>query len=65
VARGSEGPSSDVDLLVSLDSGRTLFDIARLEDELEQLLGCPVDVATDRELADDVKATAAIEARAL
>lgn len=49
-ARGEESSTSDVDVLVSLDAGRTLLDLARLEERLEQLLGRPVDVVTESDL---------------
>ena len=44
VARGEEGPDSDVDFLVDMTSGRTLLDLAHLFLDLEDLLGCKVDV---------------------
>lgn len=43
VARG-EPEAGDVDFLVDLDAGRGLLDVARLRGELEDLLGCDVDV---------------------
>lgn len=46
VARGDVHASSDLDLLVDLDDGRTLVDLASLREELGELLGAPVDVAT-------------------
>lgn len=46
VARGDEGPGSDVDVLVELDDRRGLFDQAALQRGLEDLLGCPVHVMT-------------------
>jgi hypothetical protein len=46
VARGEAGHSSDVDILVELEPGRTLLDHAALMLELEELLGCEVDVVT-------------------
>lgn len=46
VARGQQQPGSDVDLLVDLEPGRTFFDVAALHDELEEMLGCDVDVIT-------------------
>ena len=46
VARGQARPGSDVDLLVDLDRGTSLFGLSAMEIELEQLLGCPVDVVT-------------------
>lgn len=46
VARGEQEAGSDVDLLVDMQPGRTLFDVAALHDDLEALLGRPVDVIT-------------------
>ncbi len=40
-----EEPANDVDILVDLEEGRSLLDLARLHVELEDLLGCDVDVA--------------------
>jgi len=45
VARG-EPDARDVDLLVDLEQGRSLLDLARLHLDLEDCLGCKVDVAT-------------------
>ena len=44
VARGEAGADSDVDFLVDMGSGRTLLDLAHLFIDLEDLLGCKVDV---------------------
>ena len=44
VARGDNSETSDVDILVRFDSGRTLLDHAGLIGELEDLLGVKVDV---------------------
>jgi hypothetical protein len=41
---------SDIDLLVEMEPGRSLFDLGGLQYELEQLLGCPVDLVTQRGL---------------
>lgn len=46
VARGDQGPGSDVDVLVEMGDRRGLFDIAALQRNLEDLLGCPVHVMT-------------------
>ena len=63
VARGDTNPTSDVDFLVDLKDGRTLFDLGGLLMDLQDLLGCDVDVTTeaglrprvaDRVLADAV-----------
>jgi predicted nucleotidyltransferase len=50
VARGEASPDSDVDFLVDLEPGRTLLDHGQLQADLEDLLGCRVDVITDRGL---------------
>ena len=50
VAQGTDGPESDLDLLVDLTPGTSLFTLARLEDELAELLGTGVDVVPARNL---------------
>jgi len=50
VARGEADEASDLDLLVELDPGRSLLDLGGLQFELEALLGCRVDVVTERGL---------------
>jgi predicted nucleotidyltransferase len=55
VARGEAGLDSDLDLLVELDKGRSLLDHAALVIELEALLGCKVDVATEQGLRPRVR----------
>lgn len=52
VARGEDGPGSDLDLLVDLDDSASLFDLARMHLELEELLGTRVDVLDGRGLRD-------------
>ena len=39
VARGDDGPGSDVDVLVDFGPGRSLLDLVGLEQDLEELLG--------------------------
>ena len=46
VARGEDGPASDVDFLVDFNSGSSLFDVIRLQDELEALLGVSMDLVS-------------------
>ncbi len=55
VVRGEADAASDIDLLVTLQPGTTLLDHAALILELEDLLGCKVDVASDRGLRPRVK----------
>jgi predicted nucleotidyltransferase len=50
VARGQADAGSDVDFLVEMEPGRSLFDLGGLQYELERLLGRPVDVVTERGL---------------
>jgi uncharacterized protein len=58
VARGEDTDDSDVDFLVSLEPGRTLLDLARLEISLEQLLGRRVDVVTEAGLLEPIRSRA-------
>lgn len=46
VARDDNREDSDVDFLVELEKGRTLFDLAGFMADMRDLLGAPVDVAT-------------------
>ena len=46
VARGQADQNSDVDFLVDLAPGRSLFDLGGLLMDLHNLLGCEVDVVT-------------------
>jgi predicted nucleotidyltransferase len=46
VARGEAEPDSDLDVLVDLDEEAGLLQLAALESELEDFLGCPVHVVT-------------------
>lgn len=63
VARGEDGPDSDVDLLVDLEPGTGLLSLGRMEVELTELLGRPVDLVPARMLKPRVAAT--VEAVAL
>lgn len=55
VARGQFGPDSDVDLLVKLDTGRSLLDLIAIKQDLEDLLGCAVDVVTEAALSPYIR----------
>lgn len=46
VARGDEGPQSDIDFLVDFEKGSSLFDLLHIMQELEKLLGRSVDVVS-------------------
>jgi len=55
LARGEDVPASDVDLLVDLEPGRTLLDLAGFRREAEEVLGTPVDVATTDMLKERIR----------
>ncbi len=65
VARGEAGPESDLDLLIDLEPGRSLLDHAALLLELEAILGCKVDVVTERGLRTRIRERVLREAVAL
>ena len=65
VARGEERPDSDIDFLVSLQTGRSLLDLARLLRELEALLGREVDVVTEAGLRPRIRPQVLKEVRPL
>ena len=56
VARGEDGPESDLDLMVRLPEGAGLFAIARFAEELEALLQVRVDVVPEGSLKQRVRA---------
>ena len=47
VARGEAGAASDLDVLVDFEPGRSLLDQVGFEQDLEALLGCPVEVVAE------------------
>lgn len=47
VARGEAGERSDIDFLVEFEPGQSLLDHSGLVNDLEELLGCKVDVVTE------------------
>jgi len=55
VARGEADEASDVDVLVELESGRSLMDLGGLLMDLQKLLGRRVDVVTERGLRTRIR----------
>ena len=55
IARGEADEKSDVDLLVEMEPGRSLFDMGGMLMELEALLGCRVDIVTERGLKKRIR----------
>ena len=47
VVRGDARPDSDIDFLVDMEGGRSLLDLVKLSQDLEELLHRKVDVLTD------------------
>jgi predicted nucleotidyltransferase len=62
VARGTEGPDSDVDLLVELEPDARPFEILVLGAELEAALGVSVDVGTPESLRPHLRSEVLAEA---
>lgn len=62
LARGEDLASSDIDLLVDLEPGRTLLDLAGFRREAEEILGVRVDVATHDMLKERIRADVLEEA---
>jgi uncharacterized protein len=63
--RGEQGPSSDLDLLVDMGEGRSLFDLIALSNDLEESLGVEVDVVTEASLSPYMRDRVLDEAVAL
>lgn len=61
VARGEDGPRSNLDLLVELGEGRTVLDLERLQLELREMLGLRVDVGTPGMLRDGLSAQVQVD----
>ncbi|MDP2998899.1 MAG: nucleotidyltransferase family protein [Bryobacterales bacterium] len=62
VARGDNDERSDVDFLVEMEPGRTLFDLSGLLLDLEAVLHTPVDVVTEKGLRPRVRERVLAEA---
>lgn len=62
VARGEADEKSDIDILVDMESGRSLLDLAGLRVDLRELLGRSVDVLTVPSLRDRIRSRVLSEA---
>jgi predicted nucleotidyltransferase len=62
VARGDARPDSDIDFLVDMEPGRSLFDMGGLLYDLRALLGVEVDVVTEKGLRPRIRETVLREA---
>lgn len=54
-ARGDNNPDSDLDLLIDLDIGATLFDLVGVQLFFQDRLGCKVDVVTRDGLREEIR----------
>jgi len=65
VARGEAGPDSDIDLLIDVGTTTSSWFPAGLVLDLEDLLGCRVEIVTEKGLNPDIRDTVLREAIAL
>ena len=65
VARGQAGAQSDIDLLVTMEPGRSLLDHAAMWLEIQELLGYEVDVVSEGGLKPRIRERVLEEARPL
>lgn len=54
-ARLEDGPASDLDLLIDFEQGRSLFDLIRFKQAVEELLHIRVDVVTEKSIHWSIK----------
>lgn len=62
VVHGDDKEGSDLDLLIDPTADTTLMDVARIQVELESLLGVSVDVLTPKALPDKFRGVVLAEA---
>ena len=65
VAKGEDTEGSDLDLLVDGTEDMSLFDLARIEIRLSEILGVPVEVRTPFEISSRYRDAVLSEARPL
>lgn len=65
VARNEAGPDSDIDLVVEFEPGTSLLDHGGLIMDLQDALGCKVDVISARGMQDRLRSRVEAEAVAL
>lgn len=65
VVHGENRPDSDVDFLVDVEPGRSVFDLAGLMADLRDLLGVEVDLATAKGLHRYIRDRVLAEAQPL
>jgi len=54
-ARGDSGADSDIDILITLEEPTSLLTLVGIEKDLEESLGRPVDLVTEKSLSPYIK----------
>lgn len=62
VARGEATASSDIDFLVNVKPGFTLFEFGAFQRELAALLDCEIDVVTEEDISTYIRQQVLAEA---
>ena len=65
VAKDEADEKSDIDFLVEMQPGKSLFDLGGLLMELQELLGYPVDLVTEKGLKARIRERVLEEAKLL
>lgn len=65
VARAEADGESDVDFLIDMEPGKTLFDMGALLMDLQDFLECGVDVVTEKNLRERVRPSVLADAKSL
>lgn len=65
VARGEDSEASDIDILVSMEANRSLYDLIALQQEIERLLGRRTDLLTEKSINRYLQQQILQEAQAL
>jgi predicted nucleotidyltransferase len=65
VARHEADNDSDIDFLVDMEPGRSLFDLGGLLMDLQDLLHCKVDIVTEKGLRERIRNSVLKEAKPL
>ena len=63
--RGEASATSDLDILVDMEPRSTLLDIVAIKQDLEDMLGCKVDVVTESALSPYIRQEVLKEAKTL
>jgi len=65
IGRGEASATSDLDILVDMEKRSTLLDIVAIKQDLEDMLGCRVDVVTESALSPYIREEVLREAKIL